>query len=145
MTSHKNAGGIGINWLIFGSNHHEKKPEGGVLENFTMCAEKDFFENRHIKTICDPLKVLSYIVHFPIYYAGFHNLNENGEIISSGNRTKEVHFDKIRINHYFSKSREEYIAKKNRGRADLSAVRTMGDFHHFDQNVLQETEILSRL
>ena len=40
MKAHPDAGCVRINWLIFGSNHHEKRPEGGVLENYTMCAEK---------------------------------------------------------------------------------------------------------
>ena len=32
MKSHKHAGGIGANWLLFGSSGHETKPVGGVLE-----------------------------------------------------------------------------------------------------------------
>ncbi|MBQ7733401.1 MAG: glycosyltransferase family 2 protein, partial [Synergistaceae bacterium] len=56
MKSHPNAGGLGVNWLIFGSSGHETKPEGGVLKNFTRCAEKNFRANHHIKTICDPMK-----------------------------------------------------------------------------------------
>src|SRR5699024_2690946 len=28
------AGGIAVNWRVFGSSHLEKKPEGGVLKNF---------------------------------------------------------------------------------------------------------------
>ena len=143
MTEHKNAGGIGVNWLIFGSNHFEKKPEGGVLKNFTMCAEKDFPINRHIKTICDPLKVLAWRnPHYPFYRKGFQNLDENGNPIDEA-FTNEVHFEKIRINHYYSKSKEEFIAKKDKGNAVGVALRDMNNFVDLDQNVIKDTEILA--
>ncbi len=145
MSRYKNAGGIAVNWLIFGSSGIEKKPDGGVLENFVMCAEKDFSRNHFVKTICEPSKVLGWGgVHCPIYYRGFYNLNENGEI-SNYTRTKKVSFEKIRINHYFSKSKEEFLRKKARGMADVSGERPMEDFYVHDQNELQDTEILSHV
>ena len=144
MKSHENAGGLAVHWCIFGSNGHITKPEGGVLENYTMRSEKDFEHNIYIKTICDPLKVRYYPdPHFPIYFAGFYNLNENGEILR-GSVSKRIICSKIRINHYFSKSKEEYIAKKNRGKADRDDLRPMDEFYVHDQNVIHDTEILSR-
>lgn len=144
MKEHPNAGGIGINWLIFGSSHFEKKPNGGVLENFIMCAEPNFPDNFHIKTICDPIKVLSFSnPHFPFYRKGFQNLTENGENIY-GATSKYVSFNKIRINHYYSKSKEEFIAKKNKGNEVGIAIRNMKNFERLDQNVIKDTEILER-
>ena len=144
MTSHPNAGGIGVNWCVFGSNGHTTKPEGGVLENYTMRAEDDFFPNRHIKTICDPSRVISVSTHYPTYVRGFYNLDENGEKID-GPLTQAVHFSKIRINHYFTKSREEFMLKRNRGMADNNGIRNVSDFDSHDQNVIHDTEILSHI
>ena len=146
MTSHPNAGGIGINWLIFGSSGHIARPEGGVLENFTMCSDKDYHDNHTIKTICDPTKVLSASVHMPFFYRGFHNLYENGEVIPYGEEL-EIHWDKIRINHYFCKSLEEYTAiKMERGDVMFGATRKKLDFFRYrDQNVIHDTEILSHI
>ena len=145
MKSHEQAGGIGVNWLIFGSSGYETKPAGGVLENFLMCAEKDFGSNHHIKTICDPQKVLCFFnPHRPIYLRGYHNFNENGEIIKEA-ITDEVSFSKIRINHYYCKSKEEYIRKKNRGMADVNSVRNESEFYGNDQNIIKDTEILSHI
>ena len=144
MTSHPNAGGLAINWCMFGSNGHEKRPAGGVLENFTRRAEDNFSCNRHVKTICDPAKTLAIKVHYPLCYRGFHNLNENGEIIYTY-ASESVCFSKIRINHYFTKSLEEYIIKRNRGRATTKDIRSMRDFEAFDQNVILDTEILSHM
>lgn len=142
MKFHKNAGGIAVNWLIFGSSGHETKPEGGVLENYLMCSEKNFGPNHFIKTISDPSKILGFgNPHNPIYKFGFHNLNENGEI-SHYPQTKEVNHEKIRINHYFTKSKEEYIKKKNRGNVAFKEFRTDRDFYGHDQNIIKDTKIL---
>ena len=146
MKAHEKAGGIGVNWLIFGSSGHETKPVGGVLENYLMCAEKDFQKNLHIKTICDPQKVLCFLnPHLPIYIRSYHNFNENGGIIRDA-ITDKVSFSKIRINHYYCKSKEEYIIKKNRGLADnKNNIRKMSDFYDHDQNIIKDTEILSHI
>ena len=145
MKAHKQAGGIGANWLIFGSSGYETKPAGGVLKNFVMCAEKNFIANHYVKTICDPQKVFMFNdAHKPIYLKGYENFNENGEIIKLS-VTEEVSFDKIRINHYFSKSKEEYIKKRNRGMADNKNIRPMDNFYSHDQNIIKDTEILSHI
>ncbi len=144
MMNHKNAGGIGVNWLVFGSNGHKTKPAGGVLENYTRCAVKEFGPNHLIKTICDPLKVLCSITHFALYYHGFYNLDENGEIIT-GPISESVNFDKIRINHYFTKSRQEFLQKRARGMADNNGIRNIQDFDNHDRNEIINTDILSHI
>lgn len=145
MNSHPNAGGLAVNWCIFGSGGHITKPEGGVLENFTMRSEKDFSINHIIKTICDPMKVFSWInAHFPLYYRGFSNLDENGNAVTRAS-SASVNFETIRINHYFVKSREEFIAKRNRGMADCLGLRSMSEFDWHDKNEYTDTEILSHI
>ena len=144
MTAHPNAGGLAINWCMFGSNGHKKRPAGGVLENFTRRAEDNFSCNRHVKTICDPTKTLSGTNHNPVYYKDFYSLNENGDIVYSA-FSEEVSFSKVRINHYFDKSREEFLIKKD-VRGDVNNwIRTMRDFEAYDQNVIHDTEILSHI
>ena len=144
IASHKNAGGIGVNWCIFGSAGHITKPEGGVLENYTMRSENDFRANFHIKTICDPMRVFHYgHCHFPTYRRGFYSIDENGGIVR-GPFTSKVSFRLIRINHYFTKSKEEYKAKRQRGMADNLGIRPMSDFDDHDRNEIHDTEILSR-
>ena len=147
MAAHPNAGGLGINWLIFGSSHHEKRPAGGVIENFTMCAEKNFYPNHFTKIICDPTRILTQSVHDATCRKGYYILNENGGI--SNWPTKEVLFDKIRINHYFCKSKEEYIAIKQ-ARGDVffgisSKNTTLNVFNSHDRNEVIDTEILSHV
>ena len=145
MKAYPNAGALEINWLIFGSSHHEKRPAGGVLENFTMCS-KNFRSNGFTKYICDPLKTLAAGVHMPVLRKGSCNLDENGDIVDNI-PTDKFSFEKIRINHYFCKSLEEYTAIKM-GRGDVTfgvTVKKIGMFHDHDQNEEIDTEILSRI
>lgn len=130
--------------MIFGSNGHTTRPEGGVLRNFTKCASRDFSPNHFVKTIIDTAKVAVFGIHeAALCYLGYYMMDETGEVI--GGYTKEVHFDKIRINHYFCKSKEEYIAKRNRGLADKFGVRAMSNFDAHDRNECTDTEILSHI
>jgi hypothetical protein len=48
--------------------------------------------------------------------------------------TKRVNTKIIRINHYFTKSKDEFLQKKARGRATTSSLRTMQDFTDHDKN-----------
>ncbi len=108
---------VGINWLMFDSNGHQTRPLSGgglVTANYTR-SESNF----HIKSIINPKKVLSiFNPHYAIYKNDQFAVDENFQIIY-GPFTKCHSSDKIRINHYYSKSREEYIKKIARGCADV--------------------------
>jgi hypothetical protein len=47
---------IGINWLLFGSNYHNKEPNGTLLENYTKCNDT---LDLHIKSFVRPSQVVS--------------------------------------------------------------------------------------
>lgn len=108
--------GLGVNWIFFDCNGHTNKPEGLVIENYTNSSKLAPF---HIKSIVNPRMIKSITnPHFAIYKKkGGTAVNENfmpieGAIIEYDST------DKIRINHYYSKSKEEYLAKIQRGNAD---------------------------
>ncbi len=137
-----NVGGIAINWLVFGSSGFEKKPDGKVVDNYLYRAYDEFEANHIIKTVCNPRRVLGFSdPHRPFYKKGFVNIDEDFEPVN-GAETRNVKYKKVRINHYFTKSKEEYINKKNRGRADISAMRGMDDFIKHDRNEVKDVEII---
>ncbi|WP_281165140.1 glycosyltransferase family 2 protein [Liquorilactobacillus sicerae] len=133
--SKKEVGGLAINWQIFGSSHLEKKPVGLVTDNFVYRAEKNFKKNHHIKSIVLTQRTAGFInnPHSAFYLPGCHAVDERGKEID-GPLSENVNTDIIRINHYFTKSKEEFLMKKARGRATISSHRTMQDFVDHDQN-----------
>jgi len=143
---------VAINWQIFGSNGQVKADYSrGVLERFTRRAPKNFSAtitlglvggNVHVKTIANPRKIkLFAFPHFPNYFDECFSVNENGKIVAGYNNSP-VTVEKIAINHYFDKSREEFFFKQNRGRADAPEKQRDELFDTYDRNEEFDDEIL---
>lgn len=121
--------GVGVNWVSFGPSGHDKRPEGLVIQNYKETfKDKDHLFNRHIKSIVDPKKVESISSpHYCRYKGGRLAVDENHEPIGNGEYgTKGERFaftehnscEKLRINHYITKSYEDLRAKGKRGYPD---------------------------
>ncbi len=128
------AGGIGVNWALFGSSGYEKQQEKPITQTFFRRADETAWPNFHVKTICNPRVVKNYISpHFPVYKLGFINIAPNGKRqYVWGNRY--VDYSEIRCHHYFCKSKEEWIIKRSRGMADRNQVYNMEKFNEYDIN-----------
>lgn len=113
--------GICVNWVMFDSNGYEKKPVNKlVIETYTRVHKNFSQDNMHIKSIVNP-KYVKYFVnpHYPLFKSFKSKVNENSKKIRlAWTNPKDYSIRQIRINHYFSKSREEYEAKISRGMAD---------------------------
>ena len=125
------AAGMSIHWQCFGTNGQEKADHSrGVLERFTRRAKSDWMiprknkpenidapGNCYVKVIANPRKInLNPSPHRMVYFPGNYIVDENAEL-SEGSRPTPITADKIVINHYYLKSREEFLAKVNRGSA----------------------------
>ena len=133
---------IGINWLMFGSNNHNKTPEGGLLKNYTKCDDK-FHTN--IKTFIKP-NFVKHVINTHCYNMENNNLsiginykklNEETpwcfELNVSPNNINNVN---AYIAHYIFQSYESYLRrKKNRKRDDT------GESWHwnFDEKTIHMT------
>lgn len=127
-------GGVIINWLIFGSSGFDKAPKGLVTQNFLYRSNFDFSKNKHVKTICDPRKVEGVNnPHYVEYKLGYFSVNTYGKK-AKGPFTEYNANTSIRINHYFTKSKEEFLKKRNRGMADQPGIRDLSDFNDHDKN-----------
>lgn len=143
--------GVGVNWVMFDSNGHNTKPQGGVIENYTRVhADDQYTVNHHIKSILQPKKC-AYIMnpHFCIYYEKAKAVTENKEEVGNPDFalpdafTKTVSVNKIRINHYYTKSREEYMERLKKGRADIGGKKPFFEDRLNFVDHKQDTTILS--
>ncbi|MFA0813009.1 glycosyltransferase family 92 protein [Microbulbifer epialgicus] len=129
----EDAGALALNWRNFGSSGHKVRSAGPVIERFRRASKKDHDFNRHIKTILKPSMVQKMNIHECTlksggYYSG--NLEptkfENGA--PSEPKTVDVQYNRVRINHYVVKSRQEHIINKQRkGSGAGSAGRQKGE------------------
>lgn len=142
----KGAAGIGVNWCIYGSAHLEKKPKGLIMENFIYRGKsgtETHWGNYHIKTICNPRLVKNYISpHYPIYKLGGYNINDSDGKRLWGWFCHDVKWQNLRINHYYCKSREQYIQKISRGLGDRVGEYDMKQFNDYDLNDVKDESML---
>lgn len=111
-----------INWRIFGSSGQETRTAGLVLERFQRSSEIDFDVNRHVKSFVRPSSITEMHIHAPITSGA--STYSDGEPISfrEGEQgiAPEVRADVAVINHYFTRTKEEWGVKKLRGNANRS-------------------------
>lgn len=125
----QNCAGLGIGSMFFGSNGQEKADfSRGVLERFT---KRRATIAAATKTVTNPRLVDYYWTpHFPNYFEGrFFNLDEGTAKFLKLDYTIE---DKVVLNHYHTKSREEYRLKKQRGDAVFNREDTKYNDADFD-------------
>lgn len=140
LSQNENAKGLAINWQIFGSPNQDKADYSrGVIERFKYRASSDEGKgqnnnNSHIKTIANPRYVNLYFEnpHTCRYFNGKYAISSDGEIVPNA-FNPSIATDKIVINHYAKKSREEFEKKVQRGNADRpDNVYTMKNFDKFN-------------
>ncbi len=129
-----------VNWLTFGSSGHLKKPEGLQIENFTKRAKTDFANNYHVKSIVRPDQTLKpRNPHYCQYIEG-SAVTENKQPVPDS-FSKTVSVKRLRINHYTTRSKEEFDNKTKRGRADTAQARNPGLFKAQDRNDIEDLTI----
>lgn len=105
----------------------------GVLERFTRCSKAT---DKHVKTIANPRAIdFLYVPHSAVYFNGAYAVNENGSIVS-GPFNESLTAEKIVINHYHTKSLEEFAKKSQRGRSDTEM--NTYNIENFDVNANSE-------
>jgi hypothetical protein len=109
---------IVLNWLIFGPSGHTKRPGGLVIENFTWRIPDDAEANRHVKSLVRTKDLVSIGSTPHIFDCSGPTCNTRGEAVMSYAMQPTVCHDMMVINHYFTKSVEEWSLKRRRGRGD---------------------------
>lgn len=112
-------GAIGVNWRVYGTSFHEERMKGLCIENYTYRAQDGCAENAHVKCIVNPCVVTGInTVHDFIYQEHYFCISEKGSIID-GPWFPDGMCTRLRINHYHSKSLQEYRYKlEKRGWCD---------------------------
>lgn len=165
LAEYETAPGLAANWLMFGSSGHRERPPGPVtlayrrrcradlvIGESALLRSKDadpanpasyYPQCSHVKSIVDPRRVK--YVRNPHYF-GFDDgavvaVNENWQPVPRS-WSEPVSVERIRINHYWSKSLAELEIKLKRGRGDapFGHSRDVSLFRerHFNE-VLDET------
>lgn len=130
--------GLGISWRIFGSSGIKEQTPMPQREKFTQHTTPDYPPNQHIKSIVNPFVTESpdHNPHSFIYSSG-NCVNVNKEVIE-GPFTTPI-WKKIWLDHYFTRSLEEWEEKVARGRSDIALTRNLAEFYETDFNCSGKT------
>lgn len=140
LSSYNYADSISINWLMFGSNHLKKEPEGLILENYT---KSQVLLHDHCKTFVRPNAVID------ASNPHFYNMKNNKRIYSCFGKHMIQPYHKFDIQksyndtnafiaHYVFQSEETYKNRKiNLPRDDTNEMRSLdknmhGSFNDID-------------
>jgi len=148
LAEYGHLGAIAVNWKMFGSAGKRKREPGFVTERFTRCAKQHSPANHAIKLLARTDTIDVPRVHTALFVPGTVYQTVLGEPIGEHvGRSERVTHDIIRVNHYFTRSLEEWEEKERRGRPAKNVhsplqARTREDFDAHDHNDETDTEIL---
>jgi len=111
LKNYEHLGGLALSWMSFGSSGHIQRPNGGVIGNYNRCGP-----NKHIKSIVNTKYTIGTTTntHAFKYKQNYTAQTTGGEIVLSAWAEKPV-YDIIYINHYCTKSKQDFQRKKKRG------------------------------
>ena len=135
MDEYNTDSALGINWVFFGDNNQTFNGDYSIIERFT---KRGGLPDEHIKSIVNPKKVTIMNVHSHIGQC----VDTNRKRIDNSPFNPNGPIDVVQINHYFTKTKEEFVKKINRGRADTGTYRDISDF---DKHNINEIEDLTAL
>jgi uncharacterized protein (DUF934 family) len=150
LQDYPEATAIGFNWKIFGDSGRRFYEKALLMERFTYAAPEPFGPNHLIKTIARSADIITPGAHT-------HQLCDGALFIDTerrplkpypAGRQDTVTHRVAQLNHYYTKSAEEYSWKLARGRVDLwrghkdFIPQTNDHFHFHNRNDEVDTSAL---
>lgn len=136
LSKYCQTGSLLLNWRLFGDSGRQNYSPEPVTQRFTMC-DANLTHNVKSISICKDINFISN-PHTPELKNGLlRDVNSNvitGNLVYNNNSTLNIAY----VNHYFGKTYEEWIIKKNRGRSDIDSIRMDYDFHGHNKNDVED-------
>ncbi|CAM4334801.1 Glycosyl transferase family 2 [Bordetella tumbae] len=110
---------VGLNWANFGSGGALFAEDGLVIERFTKRAPQSFGVHYHIKTLLRPERAIKFANPHFVQLSGGRYIDATGEDIiphfkHGKGLSSKIIWDEARVNHYATKSLEEFLVGKSR-------------------------------
>jgi len=145
----RRVGGVVVNCCMYGSSGYKENPHiGGVVDTFLYRAKigRNGTSLNHIevgqngtyvvKSVVDPDRVVgfSWNPHSPKYKEDCYAVALDGKMVDGPFNQDITEYGDIRLNHYFTKSLEEWKKRRAIGLADQIGERALQEFYDYDYN-----------
>lgn len=125
LTENSDATSIKCLWLHFNANGHEKKTDEPVMERFTTYTDWDDYKHGG-KKFSQSNRILKFRSYVPVSrIAESKTLDYEDEIVT----------DYFRLNHYYTKSYEEWVNKIKRGSSNPNFSRKYSEFFELNPDM----------
>lgn len=134
------AGGLSVNWCMYGSSQLIDKPEGKLIDNFLWRAEIGKPGTQIIKSVVRPECCLKWVhPHYPVYGLGFDGLGFDGEIVPMWEH-QISNYEGLMICHFFTKSKNQWVKRRAMGQCSTgkNKPRPLDDFYRHDNNDIMD-------
>lgn len=134
LLDYENYNGIFMEWLIYNADGQYNRTDGFVrdrFKSFTTC--KDIINNG--KCIIKPNEYKHMGPHFPFSCKTKYNVVYSNKEFCKAYAKHNAPLDKIVVDHYFTKSYEEWCEKIKRGSCDPLCVKKIDNFFDFNPDM----------
>jgi hypothetical protein len=125
--------GLAMSTLFFGTGGNQTRPQCGQIAGYLLRTPSSLARNRLIKSIIQPSRVL-----FPVSPHTFFFSEGNYCVNEFEHRADSQFFpcsvSKIQLNHYYTRSTQEWKEKMSRGRGDAGQVYSNLNWLEVDKN-----------
>jgi glycosyltransferase involved in cell wall biosynthesis/predicted O-methyltransferase YrrM len=138
-----------LNWATFGSSGHDQRPDGLVIEAYSKRSVANAGINRHVKSIVRPAQVRACTnVHVFQVTGRTVDAHSHDIVWSERNGLGLIEgaplYDKLWINHYWTKSKSHWLKKLARGYHDIpNDRRGLEELNAFDGECRELDQTLS--
>ena len=129
---------VAVSWVMFGHAGHRTRPSGLVIENYRGTVGMDNLTT-NVKCIVDPTRASHFRSSHHLDYPYLTAVDENGFPVH-GTKSLSGSSSRLRINHYYYKSEQEYLAKCERWIAVGKPFRRVPTAEDFEAVGRQEVE-----
>jgi len=148
LDDYEGVSAIGFNWRIFGDNGLTSFDRRPIFQRFTMAANSDYGGHHIPKSICHVQDTLILGAHTPKLKDGCRFISPDGVDLLQypAARQNHVSLEKAQVNHYFGKTWEEWVLKRDKGMVDRPGedklVKSDSFFHNNNRNDVEDSSIL---
>ena len=139
LSQFTDSGALSINWRIFGSSGHVRRPTGPVMQNYVKCWPEHHNDTHYVKLIGN-MKYMRKMTspHEAAYRDGKFAVDENGESFD-GAATPKPNAQIVALYHYAVKSEEDFAQKMKRSASVRvrEDVRTGTYFQQVEQRAVE--------
>jgi hypothetical protein len=138
LPRYQDASGIQLQWLTFASSGHIARPSGLIMENYDQRLSKHHVRCSWVKPLVRPADIIDVSEGPHVFRVRGSLLNPRGMPVPPFAGLPPCH-DPIVINHYYTKSREDWETKRRRGAVAFPENRNYYLLRDFDRHNREAT------